>query len=182
MLGPLEVVLHGADRALRRADPDQAAEPEQRDEPGPAGERAADTQEARPCRDVYPGSQAKRCRNTQQQQGEEADESGTTEKACADAGFLELRRDLGLRELDLLVHEQRQVARSCRDELAERLVVATAHVRSPRSRITRCSASVAYPGPGRTCERRPSRGRRPLARPQGDHAPASLPAGDKPRT
>src|SRR3954451_16466753 len=102
VLGPRDVVLDRADGALRALHLDELAHPENAQQAGQTGERAADADEACPERQGRAFRDAEcRCHG----QGEEskpADEAGAAEQAGADARPLDLRRDLGLGELDFL--------------------------------------------------------------------------------
>ena len=105
VLGPRDVVLDGADRALRPLHLDELAHAEHAQQAGQTGECAADADEADPEGQVRAFGDAERGRDRQEEEGEPADETGPAEQPGADARPLDLRRDLGLGELDLLVDE-----------------------------------------------------------------------------
>src|SRR5438477_8892331 len=94
VLGPGDVVLDGADRALWWADLHQLADSEHRQQAGEQAVAATDAEESGPPRDVRAGSDAERRRDGEEHQREQPDEAGAAEEAGADPGPLDLSGQL----------------------------------------------------------------------------------------
>src|SRR5438874_1173127 len=133
VLGPLQIVLHGANGALRWADPHDLTETEESEQAGTAAVQGTHAKEAGPDRDAAAIGDPQGTGDREQQESEDTDEAGPAEQPCANTGPLELAGDLSFRELDLFVHENGEIAGGHCHELAQRLLVATAHRQSPPS-------------------------------------------------
>ena len=137
MLRPRDVVLDGANRALRAFDLDDLAQSGHREQTGEAAEGTADAQEAGPERQIGAFGDPQRAGDREEKEREQPDEPGAAEEAGTDPGSLDLRGDLGLGQLHLFVDQQGQVSGRGGDQLTERLLVdvgfAACHRQLPRA-------------------------------------------------